>query len=146
MKETEILKIDARGRIVIPRSMRKSLGLKENSHIMLIADSEGSELRIIPLPFSDEQAFMRIRIIIPDEPGALSRVAKTFGDLGLSLLYGQTVVIQKGVTAEWSVISPVPEMPVEEFKRQLIEKGGAKKVTIESPIHVNGTSDEDTEE
>ena len=134
MKETEILKIDSRGRIVIPRSMRKALGLKENSHIMLISDSEENELRIIPLPFSEDQTFMRIKVIIPDTPGALSQVSKVFGELGLSLLYGQTVVIKKGKTAEWSVISPIPEMPVDDFEKVLIEKGGAKSVVIERPM------------
>ncbi|MHA1522269.1 MAG: AbrB/MazE/SpoVT family DNA-binding domain-containing protein [Promethearchaeota archaeon] len=134
MKETEILKIDSRGRIVIPRGMRKSLGLKENSHIMLISNPDENELRIIPLPFSeDNQTFVRIRIIIHDEPGALGQVAKVFGELGLSLLYGQEVVIKKGSEAEWTVICPFPDVPMEDFKQQLIERGGAKKVTVEIP-------------
>ncbi|MHA1776286.1 MAG: hypothetical protein DRO88_07655 [Promethearchaeia archaeon] len=134
MKETEILKIDSRGRIVIPRSMRKGLGLKENSHIMLISNPEENELRIIPLPFSEEnQTFIKIRIIIADEPGALGQVAKVFGDLKLSLLYGQEVVIKKGQEAEWNVISPFPNIPLEDFKKLIMEKGGARNVIIELP-------------
>jgi len=134
LKETEILKIDSRGRIVIPRSMRKGLGLKENSHIMLISNPEENELRIIPLPFSEEnQTFIKIRIIIADEPGALGQVAKVFGDLKLSLLYGQEVVIKKGQEAEWNVISPFPNIPLEDFKKLIMEKGGARNVIIELP-------------
>ena len=89
---------------------------------------------MIPLPFSEDQTFMRIKIITADTPGALSQVSKVFGELGLSLLYGQTVVIKKGHTAEWSVISPIPEMPVDDFEKILIEKGNAIKVVVEKPM------------
>ncbi len=135
VKESEILKIDSRGRIVIPRNMRRSLGLKENSHVMLISNPEDNELRMIPLPFTDEGAFIRLRIIIPDEPGALGNVANLFGELGLSLLFGQEVVIKKGQDAEWTVVTPVPEIPIEEFKKIILERGGAKRVIVEQPGH-----------
>ncbi|MCK4380558.1 MAG: AbrB/MazE/SpoVT family DNA-binding domain-containing protein, partial [Candidatus Lokiarchaeota archaeon] len=39
MKEVRILTIDNRGRIVIPMMVRRSLGLKDNSQLMLVADS-----------------------------------------------------------------------------------------------------------
>jgi AbrB family looped-hinge helix DNA binding protein len=133
MKESEVLRIDSRGRIVIPRSMRRSLGLKENSHVMLIANPDENELRMIPLPFTEEGSYMRVRVIMADEPGALGQVAKVFGDLGLSLLFGQEVVIKKGVEAEWTVFTPVPDMSLEEFKQIVINKGGAKRVIIERP-------------
>jgi AbrB family looped-hinge helix DNA binding protein len=133
MKESEILKIDSRGRIVIPRNMRKNLGLKENSHVMLISNPDENELRMIPLPFTEEGSYIRLRIIIPDEPGALGNVANLFGELGLSLLFGQEVVIKKGSEAEWTVVTPVPELPVEEFKKIICERGGAKRVIIEDP-------------
>ena len=61
MKETEILKIDSRGRIVIPRTMRRSLGLKENSHIMMVSDPDNNEVKMIPLPFSGEdRAYVKV--------------------------------------------------------------------------------------
>jgi AbrB family looped-hinge helix DNA binding protein len=136
-KETEILKIDSRGRIVIPRTMRKSLGLKENSQIMLISDSEAKEIKIIPLPFSEEKAFIRLKISIDDKPGSLGRIASEFGVLGISLLYGETVVIKKGIEAEWNVLAPVVDMPVEELKKALMERGGAKRVEIVEPHFMN---------
>ncbi len=134
MKETEILKIDSRGRIVIPRSMRKSLNLKENSQIMLISDPDDNELRIIPLPFSDEQTFIKFKMIIPDEPGALSKISHVFGKVGASIIHGQTITLKKNQIAEFSVVSQVPEMPIEEFKVLLREKGGAHDITVERPV------------
>ena len=133
MKHTEILKVDSRGRIVIPRSMRKSLGLGENAQIMAISDSENKEIKLIPLPFTNEGSFMKIQIFINDESGSLARIASIFGELGLSLLYGETVVIKKGEQAEWTVISPTPEISLEEFVEILEKKGGALKVNILEP-------------
>jgi AbrB family looped-hinge helix DNA binding protein len=133
MKETDILRIDARGRIVIPRTMRKTLGILENSQLMVICDPDSHELKIIPLPFDQSHAFIKIRILLSDEVGALARVANVFSDLNMSLIYGETVVVKKGIDAEWSVISPAPPCPMEEFKRLLLEGGGAKQIHIEEP-------------
>ncbi len=56
-------------------TMRKSLGLKENSQIMMISDSDAKEIKIIPLPFSEEKLFIRLRIYIEDKAGALAKIA-----------------------------------------------------------------------
>ncbi len=133
MKKSEIVKVDSRGRVVIPRPMRQMLGIKRESQIMIISDEDNpTELRIIPLLYSNDQSFLKLRIIIPDEAGALAKIANVFGDLGISLLHGQTTVIKKGIDAEWEVISPVPEMPIEELKQKLLDVGGAKRIIVEN--------------
>ena len=134
MKQTEVVKIDSRGRIVIPRTMRRSLGLKEDAKIMMIYEDEKSEIRILPLPITENQHIAKFSIRIRDEPGALAKIATLFGDLGISLLYGQTIVVNKGKEAEWSVIGPLPDKPIEELKKQIIDVGGAISVEIERPF------------
>jgi AbrB family looped-hinge helix DNA binding protein len=143
-KETEILKIDSRGRIVIPRTMRKMLGLKENSQLMIISDSDAKEIKMIPLPFSEEKAFVKLKITIEDKAGSLGKIANIFGELGISLLYGETVVIKKGFDAEWLVLAPITEVPLEELTRQLLEKGSAKKVEVIEPRIVSTNPDEES--
>ncbi len=133
MKRSEIVKVDARGRIVIPGSMRELLGIKKESQIMIVADEENpTELRIIPLLYSNDQSFLKMRIIIPDEAGALAKIAGVFGEMEISLLHGQTTVTNKGVDAEWEIISPVPDVSIDELKKQLKEKGGAKRIIVEN--------------
>ncbi|MHA1819997.1 MAG: hypothetical protein ACTSU2_16230 [Promethearchaeota archaeon] len=130
MKETEILKLDSRGRIVIPRIMRKSLGLTENTQLMAISDSETKEIRIIPLQLLDNKVYIKLKIKMDDKPGALAKIAETFGLLNVSLVYGESIVIKKGTEAEWTVIAPQPDIPLDELKRTLIEKGKAISVTV----------------
>lgn len=133
MKYTENLKVDSRGRIVIPRSMRKSLGLVENSQIMAISDSETKEIKLIPLPFSENGNYMKMQIIIPDTSGSLAKIAAVFAEMNLSLIYGETVIIKKGEEAEWTVISQPPKISIDEFVEILEKKGGAIKVSVLDP-------------
>ncbi|MHA1733687.1 MAG: ACT domain-containing protein [Promethearchaeota archaeon] len=127
MNETEILKMDSRGRIVIPKSMRKILNLDENSNVMAIADPNKQEIRIVPFLGAEDTLTVRVEML--DIPGSLSRIAGIFAELKLNLLYGQSKIIKRGEAAEWTVICQVPdELPLEELKKLLMEKGGASQV------------------
>jgi AbrB family looped-hinge helix DNA binding protein len=118
---TEILSLDARGRIVIPKNIRKLLDLDEHSQLMLEADSERKEMRL--LPFYDVTKTVQMRIIMDDIPGSLAAIAQIFGDLNLNLLYGTSRIIQRGKVAEWTVLSPLPtNITLEDLRAKILEK------------------------
>ena len=62
VKETEILKLDRRGRIVIPRIMRKSLGLTEHTQLLAISDSEEKKISLVPLQLAEDRVYIKIKI------------------------------------------------------------------------------------
>ena len=109
MKEVRILTLDNRGRVVIPQIIRKSLGLTDNSQLMLVADSETKEIKITPVGMSMENKPIKFRITMRDEAGSLGKIATTFGNHGISLVYGESMTIQKDKLAIWTVIGPNPE-------------------------------------
>ncbi|MFX1497368.1 MAG: AbrB/MazE/SpoVT family DNA-binding domain-containing protein [Promethearchaeota archaeon] len=129
MKEVRVITIDNRGRIVIPQLIRKSLGLSTNSQLMLVADSENKEIKITPIGLSDEKSPIKLRVTMKDAPGALAKLAGTFGEQGLSMMYSEAVIIERDKTAEWTVIAESPDN-LEELKKVLREKGEAIKVEI----------------
>ncbi len=130
MKEVKILTIDERGRIVIPQIVRKSLGITTNSQLMMISDSETKEIKITPIGLRSESDLIKLRISMGDIPGALAKLATTFGDLKLSMMYSEAVIVEKDKTAVWTVISESPSFPIEELQKILKEKGEALKVEI----------------
>ena len=130
MKEVKILTIDERGRIVIPQIVRKSLGITTNSQLMMISDSEAKEIKITPVGLRSESDLIKLRITMGDSPGALAKLATTFGDLKLSMMYSEAVIVEKDKTAVWTVISESPSFPIEELNIILKEKGEALKVEI----------------
>ena len=131
MKEVKIISIDNRGRIVLPLVTRKNLGLTTDSQLLLVSDSETKEIRILPVGISEDQKPIKFKITIKDEPGSLAKIATIFGELGISLMYGESVVIEKDKTAIWTVISPTPQdITMDKLQEELISKGQAVKVEV----------------
>ncbi|MFO7797596.1 MAG: hypothetical protein ACQERB_02385 [Promethearchaeati archaeon] len=128
MKEVKIVSLDDRGRIVIPQIIRESLGLTTDSQVMMVADSETKEIKITPVGLDEDRKPIKLRITMEDAPGALAKIAIAFGKLGISLMYGESVVIEKDKKAIWTVISPTPNIPLEELEKKLKVEGDALNV------------------
>jgi len=129
MRIKKIISIDERGRIVIPKEARNALGITTNSQLMMISDSEVKEIRITPIGFSGDKIPIKLRVTMADIPGALARLATLFGNLGLSMMYSEAVIIEKDKTAVWTVISERPDN-LDDLKEELMNQGGAIKVEI----------------
>ena len=122
MKDVKIISIDNRGRIVLPLVTRKNLGITTDSQLMLVSDSETKEIRITPVGISKEDKPIKFRITIVDEPGSLAKIASIFGDFGISLMWGESIIIEKSKKAIWTLLSPTPEnITMEELREKLIK-------------------------
>ncbi|MFX1531165.1 MAG: hypothetical protein ACFFBC_08640 [Promethearchaeota archaeon] len=131
MKDVKIITIDNRGRIVLPLVTRKNLGITTDSQLMLVSDSETKEIRITPVGISKEDKPVKFRITMVDEPGSLAKIATIFGDFGISLMWGESIIIEKSKTAIWTVLSPTPKnIAMEELREALIKSGKAINVDI----------------
>ena len=131
MKDVKIISIDNRGRIVLPLVTRKNLGITTDSQLMLVSDSETKEIRITPVGISKEDKPIKFRITMVDEPGSLAKIATIFGDFGISLMWGESIILEKSKTAIWTVLSPTPKnIDMEELRETLIKNGKAINVDI----------------
>jgi AbrB family looped-hinge helix DNA binding protein len=54
MRMTEIVRIDSRGRVTMPSAIRDAVRLSEGMYVILIADLDEKEVRIVP--FADPEA------------------------------------------------------------------------------------------
>lgn len=98
---------------------------------MLVSDSETKEIRITPVGITKDEKPIKFKITMNDEPGSLGKIANVFGDLGISLMYGESVIIEKSKTAIWTVISPTPtHISLEELRENLMTNGKAVNVEI----------------
>lgn len=132
VKMTAISQIDTKGRLMIPKSIRKAIGLAEGMYVLLMADIGNRQLAVSP--FADPTAkLVRFRIRIPDFPGSLARMARVLADINVDLLATESRTLQRGQLAEWFVIADVSSCSCTlDEARERILREGARDVEVRS--------------
>ncbi|MHA1230555.1 MAG: ACT domain-containing protein [Candidatus Helarchaeota archaeon] len=131
MKLSEIVRIDERFRIVIPKTIRESLGLIQGMYLLISSDIDHKEIRMVP--FADPNAkTLTIVITMRDFPGSLAKIANTLAELKIDLLLGESRIIQRKKIAQWYIIADISNCKenLEKIKDILLESGGAETVNF----------------
>jgi len=131
VRMTEIVRIDSRGRITMPSSLREAVRLSEGMYVMLIADLDEKEVRIVADP---EAKLIEFCIMFSDMPGALAKAANILARQGVDLLSSESRTLRRGKSAEWVVVADVSrcKCELEELEQKIIEGGAAKEVKFRS--------------
>jgi AbrB family looped-hinge helix DNA binding protein len=133
MRMTEIVRIDSRGRVTMPSSIREAVRLSEGMYVMLIADLDEKEVRITP--FADPEAkLVELRVNFSDVPGALAKAANILAKEGADLLSSQSRTLRRGKSAEWMVVADVSRCrcKLEELEKRIVAEGAAKEAKFRS--------------
>ncbi|MEM3712875.1 MAG: ACT domain-containing protein [Thermoproteota archaeon] len=120
MPKTYLLKIDDRGRILIPQAVRDMMGLRPHSETVGTYDSERNVFTLMPVRPGGN--FIRIVFRISDQPGSLARVASELASSGINLVATSSTTLVPGKLAEWEVIADVSkDYPIKERLKEVVE-------------------------
>ena len=100
MSSSEVVRLDSKGRLMIPSGFRNFLRLKPGSEVIIALDSGKAQLLISP---AGEKKLVLMRIGLSDSPGSLAKVAKLLSDSGVDLISTESRSVERGKSAEWSV-------------------------------------------
>jgi len=117
----------------MPSHLREAVSLSEGMFVMLVADLDKKEVRIVP--FADPEAkLIELRITFSDMPGALAKAANILATQGVDLLSSESRTLRRGKSAEWVVIADISrcKSKLEELEQKLIKEGAAKEVKFRS--------------
>lgn len=117
---TTLIRLDTRGRLVIPTEYRESLNLKEGDQILLSHDATTNTLTISPIN-TEETKLYRIDLDFNDTPGSLAEIAIQLAELQIDLIKTESKSYNRGTKARWNIIadlSNTPQKP-DELKKQL---------------------------
>ncbi len=129
MKNSNIVSVDAKGRILIPKHIRKFLDLDEGTDIIIMPDSEKTQAKMLPLA---KEKTAELRFIITDLPGSLAVVANTLAENGINIIMSESRTLQKNRLAEWDVIVDLTECNgrLEKAREKILESKAIKSVEV----------------
>ncbi len=100
MKNFNIVKLDAKGRILVPFHIRQHLGL-ENDVELVVINNGTRELKLYPLVPGQSA---KINVIMKDLPGSLASVMNYVSANGIDVLMSESKTVEKGKTATWHAL------------------------------------------
>ncbi len=135
MRFKELVKVDSKGRITIPLTIREALGIHEGMNVLLIADLDEKKIFISPIP--DKARLMELNIMVDDRPGVVAEISKVLADHGVDIIALKCVVIKRGVTGECYIVVDLSKSLItgsNELKNILEELEPVKKININEVI------------
>ena len=126
-----IIRLDTRGRLVIPNEFREHLDLKEGDEVLMSLDSKTDTLIISPI-YGEPTNLVRMEIEFGDTPGCLAKIAQKIADLKIDLVMTESKSSQRGKKARWSIIADISKclQSTNELKQMLLQSGLVESLSI----------------
>jgi AbrB family looped-hinge helix DNA binding protein len=126
-----IIRLDTRGRLVIPNEYREALDLKEGDDVLLSFDTKTNTLVISPI-HGNTDTLVKIDIEFDDKPGSLAKLAETLAKINVDLVMTESKSFQRGSKARWYIIADIVKCPygINELKKTLLHNHTVESVSI----------------
>lgn len=126
-----IIKLDTRGRLVIPSEFRESLAIKEGDNILLSLDVKTNSMTISPI-YGKPKDLIKIAIEFGDTPGCLAKIAEKIAQLKIDLIMTESKSSQRGKKARWDIIADISRCnkTMNEIKQQLLQSGYVESINL----------------
>jgi len=126
-----IIKLDTRGRLVIPNEFRETLDLKEGDNVLISLDPKTNTISISPI-YSEENDLVKMEIEFGDSPGCLAKIATKLADLKIDLIMTESKSFERGTKARWDIIADISksEFSINQIKNELLKTNFVEQASI----------------
>ena len=126
-----IIRLDTRGRLVIPNEFRESLDLKEGDNVLISLDSKTNTLSINPI-YGQENYLIQMEIKFGDKPGSLAKIATLLAKNKIDLIMTESKSYERGSKARWDIIADISKsnLSIQEIKNELLNTDFVEDTSI----------------
>jgi looped-hinge helix DNA binding domain, AbrB family len=105
---TGLVKVDSKGRITIPQTIRESLGIEAGMLVAMLADTEKKEIIVSPI-MAENAKVIQIEVTMQDRPGALAKVTSKLSDLRVDIIANRCTSITRREEGECTFIVDISQ-------------------------------------
>lgn len=105
---TGLVKVDSKGRITIPQTIRESLGIEAGMLVAMLADTEKKEIIVSPI-MAENAKVIQIEVTMQDRPGALAKVTSKLSDLKVDIIANRCTSITRREEGECTFIVDISQ-------------------------------------
>lgn len=122
MRLTSLAKVDSKGRVTIPQTMREALDVEPGMLVVLLADLDRREIIISPVSASSKDVY-QLDVELLDRPGALAMLTQKLAELDIDIVSTRCASIARGESGSCTIIVDLSRTSagVEELRRMLEE-------------------------
>ena len=126
-----IIRLDTRGRLVIPTEFRETLGIKEGDEVIMSLDTSSNTLTIAPI-YGKQANLVKIEIEFGDTPGCLAKIAAKLAELNIDLIMSESRSSKRGQKARWDIIADISKCScsVTQLKQKIVQSGLVESTSI----------------
>ncbi|MCG2881393.1 MAG: ACT domain-containing protein [Acidilobus sp.] len=105
---TGLVKVDSKGRITIPQTIRESLGIEAGMLVAMLADTEKKEIIVSPI-MAENAKVIQIEVTMQDRPGALAKVTSKLSELKVDIIANRCTSITRREEGECTFIVDISQ-------------------------------------
>ena len=127
-----IIRLDTRGRLVIPNEFRESLNLKKGDEVLLSMETKTNTLTISPI-YGKQCNLVKIELEFGDSRGCLAKIANILARMKIDLVMTESKSYQRGKKARWNIIADISKSTysVSNIRKNLLQNNLIESVNID---------------
>ncbi|MEB3774903.1 MAG: AbrB family DNA-binding protein [Desulfurococcales archaeon] len=131
MRLTAIVKVDSKGRITIPQTMRETIGVEPGMLMAVIADTDKREIIVSPI-YGKGNIIYEVEVALIDRPGAIAQVADALARNNIDVIAQRCTTIMRGQEGSCTIIVDMSKSPLteEELKNLLVRLDVVTQVRV----------------
>jgi AbrB family looped-hinge helix DNA binding protein len=100
MESPNIVRVDSKGRILIPVNFRNQMGVEEGTEMIIVPDQDNGHLKILPIA---KNSSAEIRLQVLDSLGSLASIADALNANEFNIILSESRRMGAGL-AEWRLL------------------------------------------